>query len=98
MRLSPTFLAVGVTFLALGAQAQTAAKIEHPSNENTFSVFVYDRLGATPSLRMAPPDAKPAQNATAARKPIAVPQAGGEGETRTALQVTSIAAPARAVQ
>jgi hypothetical protein len=61
MRLSPTFLAIGVTLLALGAQAQTPAKIEHPSNENAFSVFVYDRLGATPSLRMAPREAKPAQ-------------------------------------
>jgi hypothetical protein len=47
---------------------------------------------------MAPRDAKPAPQATATRKPIALPQASGAGEARTALQMTSIAAPARAVQ
>jgi hypothetical protein len=34
MRLSPTFLAIGVALLALGAQAQTPAKIERPSSED----------------------------------------------------------------
>jgi len=54
MRFRPTFLALGLASLALSAQAQTPPKYERPANDNSFSVFVYEQLGATPSVRLPP--------------------------------------------
>ena len=51
MRIRPTWLALGFAFVALSAQAQTASRPARPADADAFSVFVYDRISATPSLR-----------------------------------------------
>ncbi len=89
MRVRPTVLALGIAFAALSAQAQTAPQPAHPAQEGPFSVFVYERLGATPALQR-PPVARDVR--------AAQPRAGGEGEAQGAVQLskTNAAATRRA--
>lgn len=59
MRIRPTYFAAHIAasvaaaaaFVAFGAQAQSLPSYQRPADDSTFSVFVYDRLGATPSLQ-----------------------------------------------
>lgn len=51
MRIRLTILALGIALATLSAQAQTAPQPARPAQEGPFSVFVYERLGATPSLQ-----------------------------------------------
>ena len=85
MRIRPTALAIAIALVALGAQAQTAPQPARPAQEGPFSVFVYEKLGATPSLQ------RPRWTRAA---PQAQPRAAGEVEAPAAVRVSKSAAPA----
>ncbi len=90
MRIRPTVLALGIALVTLGAQAQTAPQPARPAQEGPFSVFVYEKLGATPSLQ------RPRWTRAA---PETQPRAGGAAEAPAAVQVSeSPAPPARRVE
>lgn len=88
MRIRPTTLAIGIALAALSAQAQTSQPPARPAQEGPASVFVYEKLGATPSLQR--PQALPAIR-------TAQPRAGGEGEVPAAMQVSKSPATTRRV-
>ena len=41
MRIRPTWLALGLAFVALSAQAQTASRPARPADADAFSVFFF---------------------------------------------------------
>jgi len=51
MRVRPVYLVISLSLVALSAPSQALPRYERPAQDNTFSIFVYDRLGATPTIR-----------------------------------------------
>ncbi len=50
MRIRPNLIAAAIALFAVGAQAQALPTPARPATEPAASVFVYERLGATPSI------------------------------------------------
>lgn len=78
MRIRPILIGAGLAILSLSAQAHGLPGYQRPASDTTFSVLVYDRIGATPSIdlkrivRVRQTGSAPKTQAEATREPALV--------------------------